>query len=108
MTSSFNDDVVPQIQALTNLVSGVRSDLTDVQQTLSSTIAFVESVNEENTEKVGLRGLMQCKAIKKSIRRAVAMNCHKYAWHWSIMSILMLIIGPLITIYAIVLWIATA
>jgi len=107
MTSQFSNSVVNQIKILKDTIYSTESNLSEVKQTLSKTLAFVESTKEESTSKIGMRGLMECSYMKKSIRRTVAMNCHKYAWHWSIMSILMLIIGPLITIYAILLWIAT-
>jgi hypothetical protein len=108
MTNSFNSNIIPQITSLKTAISNTQGDLSAVKQSLSKTIAFVESPKETNTTLVGMRGMMECQQIKKSIRRTVGNNCHKYAWHWSIMSIFMLIIAPFLVIYAILLWIATA
>jgi hypothetical protein len=58
MTNSFNSDVLPQIRSLKTLISGTQSDLSDVKQTLSKTIAFVESPKETNNTMMGMRGQM--------------------------------------------------
>lgn len=107
MTNSFDTDVLTEIKYLKNNITSAESSFGNITSTLSKTIAFVSNIKTGNNE-IGVRGQMRCSQINNSIRRAVGVNCHKFAWHWSIMTILMLIIGPLITIYAVVLWIATA